>query len=203
MNTKISPPTLRKLLNIPGDLPKLANATIVVVDAQREYLDGKLPLVGIEKALAELATLLAKARKAGAKIVHVKHLAAPGAAVFDPEQPYVQIIDAVAPLPGEAVFEKYYPNSFSSTEFTNHLKELGQDDLVVAGFMTHACISATVRSALDHGYKTVVVESACATRDLPGSEMTTVPAKTIHETTMAALGDLFATIVPNAQAFKE
>jgi hypothetical protein len=29
------------------------------------------------------------------------------------------------------------------------------------------CVSATVRSALDHGYASTVVAAACATRDLP------------------------------------
>ncbi len=62
--------------------------------------------------------------------------------------------------------------------------------------MTHMCISATARSALDHGYRAVVVGDATATRALPdalgGAD---IPAAEIHRAALAELADRFATVV--------
>jgi nicotinamidase-related amidase len=73
--------------------------------------------------------------------------------------------------------------------------------LIIAGFATHMCISATTRSALDHGYVSTVVAAACATRDLPDAlGKGVVPAAEVQRATLAALADRFATIVPDAAA---
>jgi nicotinamidase-related amidase len=52
-----------------------------------------------------------------------------------------------------------------------------------------------VRSAAERGYATTIVANACATRDLPGTNGGTVTAAKIHEATLSALQDLFATVV--------
>ena len=57
------------------------------------------------------------------------------------------------------------------------------------------CISATVRAALDRGYRTTVVASATATRDLPDPLGGIVPAGEVHRATLAALADRFAIVV--------
>lgn len=50
--------TLLELAGVTPALPRLANAAVVVIDAQREYVDGKLPLAGAGPALSETGTLL-------------------------------------------------------------------------------------------------------------------------------------------------
>ena len=59
-------------------------ATLVIIDAQNEYLDGKLALPGVKPAVEALARLLAKARAAGAPVVHVQHKGRAGG-LFDLE----------------------------------------------------------------------------------------------------------------------
>ncbi len=97
---------------------------------------------------------------------------------------------------------KGLPNSFAGTTLAAMLDKLGRKELIVAGFQTHMCISATVRSALDHGYRSTVVASACATRDLPdplgGAPLS---AAEIHRNSLAALHDRFATVVASAAAW--
>lgn len=47
---------------------------IVVVDLQNEYLPtGKLPLVGIESALANAGRIISAARAKNELIIHVRH----------------------------------------------------------------------------------------------------------------------------------
>ena len=64
-------------------------------------------------------------------------------------------------------------------------------------FIPHAAVlgfvDATARAASDYGYRTTVVQDACATRDLE-HEGVTVPAASVHAAMMSALGFAYATI---------
>ena len=62
--------------------PKFTDVTLLLIDAQREYVDGALPLPGVQPALANIALLLKAARAAGAPVVHVQHKGRPGG-LFD------------------------------------------------------------------------------------------------------------------------
>ncbi len=168
---------------------------IIVVDLQNEYLPtGKLPLVGVEAALANATRIIAAARAKGELLIHVRHEAAqPGAPVFTPGTVGVQIIPAVAPAEGEAVLIKNYPNSFRDTNLKQMLEEQGVAQLVVIGAMSHMCIEATSRAAADFGYPVTVVHDACATMNLE-FEGTEVPAAQVHGAAMAALAFAYASI---------
>ncbi|MDR3526599.1 MAG: isochorismatase family protein, partial [Rhizomicrobium sp.] len=66
-------------------------------------------------------------------------------------------------------------------------------------FMTHMCVSTTVRAALDYGYLSTVVADACATRDLPSHSGGIVSAALLHEAEIAALSDRFANVFTAAE----
>lgn len=180
-----------------------SDAVLVLVDHQREYVDGKLPLTGMPAAVAECAALLALARQHGTPVIHVVHHGKAGGA-FDPAGPHVAIIEGLTPLQGEQTVVKGLPNSFAGTELAATLTARGRKELIVVGFQTHMCISATVRSALDHGYRVTLVAAACATRDLPdplGGEP--LSAAELHRVTLAALNDRFATVVADASVWQD
>jgi nicotinamidase-related amidase len=149
--------------------------------------------------VTEIGALLAQARAAGAPVIHVVHHGKPGGAMFDPQGPHVAIIAGIEPVAGEVTVVKGLPNSFAGTTLDAELKKTGRKSLVVAGFATHMCVSATVRSALDHGYASTVVAAACATRDLPdplGGQP--LAAADIQRIALAELADRSATVVARA-----
>jgi nicotinamidase-related amidase len=194
------PRSARTLLDIagaPGHPSALDRSVLILIDAQRDYLDGFLPLVGIEPALEEAAKLLALARRAGVPVVHIVHHGKPGAALFDPAGPGSQILPAVAPVDGEIIIVKGLPNSFAGTGLDQTLKQIGRPELILAGFITHMCVSATARAALDLGYRNTVVANATATRDLPDGTGGVVPAAELHRANLVALSDRFSIIVPD------
>lgn len=195
------PKTLLEMAGAPRHPSPLDQAALVLIDVQREYVDGGLALPGVGPALAEVGRLLEAARQAGTPVFHVVHHGKPGGALFNPEGPFAAIADAARPREGEAVVVKGLPNSFAGTALDERIRETGRRELIVAGFMTHMCVSATVRSALDHSYRCTVVAGACATRDLP-DPLTgeRVPAETLHRAALAALADRFAIVVPDAAA---
>jgi len=190
------PKTLRDHAGIAWPPARFDDAVLLLIDHQREYTEGKLRLHGIDAAAEAISRLLDAARKAGAPIVHVAQNGKAGGALFDPEGPSVRFIGGLEPQGDEDTVVKSLPNAFAKTELDARLKATGRSNLIVAGFMTHMCVSATTRAAVDHGYRATVVAGATATRDLPDGNGGVIDATTVHRVALAELGDRFATVVP-------
>jgi nicotinamidase-related amidase len=188
------------MLQMAGAAPTpatLSDGVLLIIDAQREYTDGLLPLTGVSAAVEALAGLLEKARRAGAPIVHVRHQSKGKA--FNPSSSGYEIVSTVAPRNGEVIVDKGLPNAFAGTDLAKHLTASGRKNLIVGGFMTHMCVSATVRAATDHGFMSTIAADTVATRDLPDATgQGTIAADAINRITLAALSDRFAWIVPKA-----
>lgn len=190
------------MLQMAGAAPApatMANGVLLIIDAQREYTDGLLPLAGVAGAVQALATLLEKARNSKAPVVHVRHKGSPTGKAFNPTLSGFEIVAPLTPRDGETVIDKGLPNAFAGTDLAKHLAAIGRKNLIVGGFMTHMCVSATVRSATDHGYMSTIAADTVATRDLPdATNGATLAAADIDRITLAALSDRFAWIVAKA-----
>jgi len=174
----------------------MSKHAIIVVDLQNEYLPtGKLPLSGIDSALANAARVIAEARASGNTVIHVRHESTDAdAPFFAPGSEAVQIHPTVAPAEGEPVVVKNHPNAFLKTGLKQILDAQGAEELTIVGAMSHMCIDATTRAASDFGYKATVVHDACATRDLEfGGQV--VPAAQVHGAMMSALAFAYAKVV--------
>lgn len=194
----------KTLLDLAGATPataRLSDAVLLIIDAQREYVDGNLPLAGIGDALAAGGKLLARARTAGTPIVHVLHRGA--GPFFNPESAGFQPAAPLIPQLGETVVEKTLANSFAGTTLQNILAATGRKNLIVVGFMTHNCISSTVRAAKELGYTCTVVAPATATRDLPDGHGGALSAATLQAACLAGLSDTMAKIVWNTSDILE
>ncbi|HEX6398231.1 MAG TPA: isochorismatase family protein [Steroidobacteraceae bacterium] len=201
MSARPVPKTLAGIAGLSQNPSHPSDAVLLLIDAQREYTTGKVPLVGIGAAVEEGARLLAFARAQRMPIFHAIHHGRPGAALFDPLQEGSAFICKLAPQNGETVLVKSSPNAFAGTPLADLVRATGRREIVIAGFATHMCVSATARSALDHGFRTTVVAAATATRDLPHvSGAGVIPAAVIQEGTLAALADRFSVVVQDSAA---
>ena len=186
----------KTLLEMAGAAPAPVapeDTAVVMIDCQNEYRDGKLVLPGVEAALSEGGRLLAAMRDRGVPVFHIRHRGNPGG-LFDPGADAFAIADAVAPAENETVIDKGLPNAFAETRLDPELRAAGRKHLIVAGFMTHMCVSSTVRGALDLGYRCTVVAGACTTRDLPDGRGGVITAGALHDAELAALADRFCTV---------
>ena len=202
MPQKTMPPkTLLEMAGVAAAAPRLAESVLVVIDAQHEYVDGALALPGVGRALGEIGALLARARALQVPVIHIVHQ---GTGLFAPDTPGAVIAAAAAPAPGEPVLTKKLPNAFASTDLADRLHALKRGSIILVGFMTHMCVEATARAAIDLGLKAAVVASATATRDLPDPLTgATVPAAEVQRNALAALADRFATIVPTQAGVRD
>lgn len=192
-------PTLFQLTGSEHPAAQWHDAVLIIIDAQNEYRIGDMKLPDVEPATVQIQQLLATARAQGTPVAHIRHIGVPGY-LFDPEGPRGQIFDELTPIDGEAVIDKPLPNAFAHSSLQEFVESTGRKELIVCGFMTHMCVSATVRAAKDLGYQSTVVGDACATRPLPGLAGDQFDAKALHEMELVALADFFACVVKDAAA---
>lgn len=196
---KNKPKTLREIANLPTIPAKLTDSVVIIVDAQKEYTEGILPLYEIDKSILALEKFLKRVRNLNIPIIHVVQVGAKGGKVCNPDGIYFEIIDPVKPIEGEIIIKKTLPSSFKNTELNEILKKTGKKDLVVTGYMTHMCLNSTVRDAVELGYRCTVVEELTTTRDLPDISGEIIPAKTVKVVHLAGLADRFAIICKSSE----
>ena len=172
------------------------STALIIVDIQKDYFpNGKMELSNPESAAANAAKVLEWFRQNHKEnIFHVQHIASnPAMGFFLPDTEGTEIHEAVQPLEHESVIVKHFANSFLQTELESQLKEKGITKLVVVGMMTHMCIDATVRAAVDLGYETTLIEDACATKGLTYQDQI-VPAEQVHYAFVGALQGMYAEV---------
>lgn len=195
-----APKSLLQIAGAPLNPSALDASVLVIIDAQLEYLKGALPLQGIDAAIREAALLLAVARKIGMPVFHIVQHAPAGRPLFAEDGPYAAIVPQLNPAPGEIVLRKTLPNAFAGTDLHELIKSTGKSEIIFAGFMTHMCVSASARAALDLKYRSTVVANATATRDLPDPLGGMIPASVVHRTALSELADRFAIVVKDTAA---
>ncbi|NVN91077.1 MAG: cysteine hydrolase [Desulfuromonadales bacterium] len=166
---------------------------LLIIDIQNDYFPaGRMELSGSEVAASCSARLLNAFRQAQWPVFHVQHLSnRPGAGFFLPGTIGAEIHPSVAPLPGEPVIVKHFPNSFRETDLLARLREEHIGSLLLCGMMTHMCVDATVRAAFDLGFSCTVAHDACATMGLTFNGLH-IPPEHVHGSIMAALGAVYA-----------
>ncbi|HZM55650.1 MAG TPA: cysteine hydrolase family protein [Acidimicrobiales bacterium] len=189
--------TLRQLVGLADQPAALADSTLIMIDCQNTYTQGVMELEGVQPALDQAAELLDRARSAGIPVVHIMHDAGEGSP-YDVRDEIGQIVERVAPRDGELVIVKTFPNAFIGTDLDQRLTAAPGRDLILAGFMTHMCVSSTARGAFSLGYRPAVVAGATATRALPGPAGEPVSAAALQSASLAGISDLFGIVIPTA-----
>ncbi|MFI1798117.1 isochorismatase family protein [Streptomyces sp. NPDC020379] len=186
--------TLRDVIGLDGRLPRLPGTALIMIDFQNTYRTGVMTLDGAEAALAAGARLLAAARAAGTPVVHIVNDSGAGTP-YDIRARIGAISDEVAPAEGEPVVVKRFPDAFHDTGLEQTLRDLGAGpDLVLAGFMTHMCVTFTAQGAFNRGYRPTVVAEATATRPLTAPDGTPVPTAALQAASLTTVTDLFGTV---------
>ncbi|MNO98840.1 Streptothricin hydrolase [compost metagenome] len=174
----------------------MAKQALIVVDIQNDYFPGgKWTLSGVDAAADNAARLIAATREAGDLVVHIRHeFPSTEAPFFVPGSQGAEIHPTVQNHGNEPVVVKNYINSFRETNLKSLLDDQRIEEVVVVGNMSHMCVDAITRAAVDYGYKATVIHDACASRDLEFNGVV-VPAEQAHAAFMAALAFAYANVV--------
>ena len=158
---------------------------LLIIDIQDFYFPGgSMPLARPEAASVNAARILEKFRTEGRLVVHVGHDA----------KNKMEFHETVAPKSDEKIFYKDEVNAFNGTDLLSYLKEQKVQRLVIVGMQTHMCVEAAVRAASDFGFECILVEDACATRNLKYKDHE-ISAEDVQAATLSALDRTYATVI--------
>ena len=74
-----------------------------------------------------------------------------------------EIVEALRPVAGEAVFNKVTMGGFASTGLGAHLTSRGVREIIVTGVSTNNCVGMTGQEAADRGFGVVLASDATGT----------------------------------------
>lgn len=142
------------------------STALVVIDVQRVMFEtpGYVLHDGLQ-VVETIKGLISSARKAGVPVVFIQHTTEGKDSEFEKDSHNWQVITDIAPQEGDTRCLKYSYDSFNGTDLNAKLKELGATRLIFCGLQTEVCVDTTVRSALAHGYESVLVGDAHSSYD--------------------------------------
>jgi biuret amidohydrolase len=166
----------------------IKHTALIVIDMQRDFLEpgGFGELLGNDVSLLRTtiqptAQVLEQARARGMLVLHTREGHRPdlsdcppakrtrgGTTFIGTDGPMGRIlvrgerghdiIDELAPQPGELIIDKPGKGAFYSTGLNLVLRERQIRSLIVCGVTTEVCVHTTVREANDRGFECVVLE---------------------------------------------
>jgi len=134
------------------------NTALLVIDVQNGVVEGAHER---DAVVANVASLVDKARREGVPVVWVQHIDEQLAKGSDGWR----IVPELTPGDAEPLVEKHYGDSFDDTSLETVLAELAVGRLVIVGAQTDACIRSTLHGALARGYDATLVSDAHTTED--------------------------------------
>ncbi|MEU4805618.1 isochorismatase family protein [Actinosynnema sp. NPDC023587] len=140
-------------------LDQRPNTALLVVDVQNGVLAGAYDR---ESVVANIGTLVAKAREEDVPVVWVQH----SSEELPPGSEQWRIVPELVPDAVEPLVAKEHGDSFEATVLEEVLAGLRVGRLVVVGAQTDACVRSTVHGAFVRGYDTTLVSDAHTTEDL-------------------------------------
>jgi nicotinamidase-related amidase len=174
-----------------------ARRALVVIDVQNEYVTGNLriehpPVAG---SLARISQAMQAAAARGIPVVVVQNTAPAGSPLFARGTDGWELHAAACSVPHDHWVEKRLPDAFAQTDLGAWLTARGIDTISVAGYMTHNCVDATVRTALHRGYRIELLEDATGSVSY-ANRSGRADARRLHETFLIVMQSRFAAVLP-------
>ena len=142
-----------------------ATAAVVVVDMQNDFVmpGGTLVVPDAAGIVPVIRALLDRARAARVRVFFTQDSHATGDPEFAIWGEHVlegtwgwQIVDALAPAPGDRVIRKLRYDGFFGTSLDHELRLSGTTTVVVCGTVANICVLHTAGSAALRGYRVVL-----------------------------------------------
>jgi nicotinamidase-related amidase len=146
---------------------------LLLVDVMNtfEHADGERLLASFRRRHDGLVRALARAREAEVPVVYANdNVGIWDGDAAEPVQTAVagpggELVEAVAPRPGDRFVVKPRYSAFDHTPLELLLRELEAERILLAGMATEMCVVQTAIAARERGFKVSVLVDACAAVD--------------------------------------
>lgn len=139
-------------------------SALVVIDVQNAVIADAWDRDGV---VARIAALIARAREEGVPVISVRH-EEPGMPSRERGAWGWQFDHRVAPLPGERVISRQYPDAFANTMLADALDAMDVTHVIIAGAGTDFGIQATVFRAIAEGWHVTLAGDCHTTTKVSG-----------------------------------
>jgi len=140
----------------------MSQTALLITDVQNCMFHPAEPVYNSETLLANLTTLIERARAVETLVIYVQHCG-PVGAPHAPGEPGWELHPALAPQPDELIVQKTTPDSFYQTTLKEELTGRAIEKLVIAGIQTDYCVDTTCRRAMSEGYAVTLISDAHST----------------------------------------
>ena len=164
-----------------------SNAALIVVDMQNDFVREGAPMEvpDARKTIQQHRQLISACRKAGIPIIFTKFIGTREPSLLWNWSPKIapplyacnkgykrhyadvnktlectDVIDELAPRPGDVVIEKTGYGAFHGTSLDSILKSLKVQSIILTGTVTQICVEETGREAFHYDYNTTMVTDA-------------------------------------------
>ena len=170
-----------------------ATTAILMIDMQKMYFEQDKrdifdwpPIWRLGEVIKECRRLLSAGRAAGMPVIYTRAVSRPDGADATPSMrrllaatvggaaamasrngTSLEIMDEVAPAPGDIVIDKPRWDAFHFTELEPVLRNLKVQRLIIAGLQTNVCVETTARTAMMRNFEVAVPEDAVSTDGIP------------------------------------
>ncbi|MEZ5094745.1 MAG: cysteine hydrolase family protein [Nocardioides sp.] len=172
---------------------------LLVVDVQNDVMGSS---VNRDQVIANIGSLVDRARERGVPVVWVRHHAERELQLGTPGW---EIVPELTPADGEPIVDKAFSDSFAQTDLEDVLKAAGIGGLVLCGAQTDACVRNTFYGGLYRGYPMTLVADAHTTEDMQQWGVGYTPEQSIAvlnaQAAFTVLPDVRGAVTTTAEAF--
>jgi nicotinamidase-related amidase len=175
---------------------------LLVIDVQREYFEGALPIThpaGHLEKILEVMDQAARCKIPTAVIRH--HQPDPQSPLFRLNSPMWELHPEVNSRPRDILIDNQLPGSFTNTGLEDWLKSVDAETVCIAGYMTHICCDTTARQAFHRGLHVEFLKDACGTLPV-ANEAGSVTAEQMQESILVAQ-QMFISEVIGAEQWRQ
>jgi nicotinamidase-related amidase len=135
---------------------------LIIVDMQAGLFS--TPRFDAANLIMRLNGIAGRLRRRRAPIIFVQHCGPEGDPLH-PSQPGHALHEDLVVEEDDVRIAKESCDAFLNTTLASQLATSGVSEVIVTGFATEFCVDTTIRSALAHGFRTVVPEDGHTTAD--------------------------------------
>jgi nicotinamidase-related amidase len=167
------------------------HAVLLVHDVVNDFMDGADP--ALPRVLANVATLLAAARRAALPVV----FAVPG------QGNSADVPASIGTLPSDTIVRKPRWGAFFGSKLDDHLERIKRDTVIVCGISLAGGVETTVRDAFNRDLRSIVVADGCLCRPIPDQGWGNVTSAEVAKVTLSILAQRFARIATTDEICEE